>query len=147
MGYLERMWRFTKLALGALSGLELERTAPGDCMNWKSFGSSSVTHKPLKTESAVCTELSKESVRTQYHFSLGHILHRKVTFGYVLKSLWSFTLLPRIRNGDLLLLMTGQSFKNNESHFYSPKIERSTHWLGRFFSKCYPCYFPLSRIT
>lgn len=50
MGYLERMWRFTKLALGALNGLELERTAPGDCMNWKSFGSSSVTHKPLKKE-------------------------------------------------------------------------------------------------
>lgn len=73
MGYLERMWRFTKLALGALSGLELERTVPGDCMNWKSFGSSSVTHKPLKKENAVCTELSKESVKAQYHFSLGHI--------------------------------------------------------------------------
>jgi hypothetical protein len=33
MGYLERMWRFTRLALGALSGLELERTVPGDCMH------------------------------------------------------------------------------------------------------------------
>lgn len=55
-----------------------------------------------------------------------------------LKSLWSFSLLLRIRDGAWLLLMTGQSFKNNESHSsYSPKIGRSMHWLGScvlFFS-------------
>lgn len=134
MGYLERMWHFAKLTLGAMCGLELERTVSGDCMNWKSFGLPSVAHKPLKKENEICAWLSIDLWRLNTLLDLDPDYIGRSFLAPRLKSLWHFHLLLRIRNGNWLLLMTGQCFKSNESHTsYSLRVGRSTHWLGSFF--------------
>lgn len=77
----------------------------------------------------------KVSMKAQDPFGLGYRLYWKVIFGYVFENIMAFSpLLLKIRNGNWLLLMTGQCFKNNESHSsFSLEIGRSTCWLGRFF--------------
>lgn len=117
-----------------MCGLEMKRTVSGDCMNWKSFGLPSATHKALKKENAICLWLSKDLWRLKTLSVLDTDYTGRSFLAMCLKTFWHFPLLLRIRNGNWLLLMTGQCFKNNESRSsYSLKIGRSTHWLGSFF--------------
>lgn len=134
MGYLERMWHFAKLTLGAMHGLELERTVSGDCMNWKALVRLQLPICHWKKENAIFAWLSKDLWRLNTLLVLDTDYIGRSLLTTCLKSLWYFCLLLRIRNGSWLLLMTEQCFKNNESHSsYSLKISRSTHWLSSFF--------------